>query len=567
MKNPSFFYKIGSDICKAPTNTSTAKYRYSFPKAERFKGDNKKQEDREREKEELKRQREEDKKKEEKNIYIKHDYYLLPSTLSKRSTNFDYFPKDEKMEKKRKLAQSQRVEPKDKSSKESKPEDKLKKLYEFAEYEYERKYFHGPSYTIPKFGKEDNKKKKKKGENEEDKESKEKTEDKTKTKQEYKEYKPFGSEAPKYSIKGIPDPEILKMRERIKEKIAALDKEKREKLFEKLHIKEPPIPEVTVKITKSGKYAPSQIPNVNSVRIEKPFKVRDEQRHKLEINNNTEAKEREQELEKKINEFIEKEIIRDPAGDEKKLKAMLFSLMGENYPSKYRSNGKITMAKRYKVKDSRENYPGPGSYLLPSDFGIYRSPNAPAYPEENVYPVEKIPFEEAAWRHGMKKIEPIEEEDKNKEDDIKNDDNKTDDNKTDDNKTDDNKIDVNNQDNHEDQPEDKESELEMLRDILVYPKENEEENKEEKEQLKAQQKEQQQKEQQQKEQQLKEQQQKEQQQKEQQLKEQQLKEQQQKEQQLKEQQQKEQQQKEQQKKEEDKESECIMLRDVLVYPK
>ena len=370
-------------------------------------------------------------------------------------------------------------------------------------------------------------KKKKKGENEEDKESKEKTEDKTKTKQEYKEYKPFGSEAPKYSIKGIPDPEILKMRERIKEKIAALDKEKREKLFEKLHIKEPPIPEVTVKITKSGKYAPSQIPNVNSVRIEKPFKVRDEQRHKLEINNNTEAKEREQELEKKINEFIEKEIIRDPAGDEKKLKAMLFSLMGENYPSKYRSNGKITMAKRYKVKDSRENYPGPGSYLLPSDFGIYRSPNAPAYPEENVYPVEKIPFEEAAWRHGMKKIEPIEEEDKNKEDDIKNDDNKTDDNK----------IDVNNQDNHEDQPEDKESELEMLRDILVYPKENEEENKEEKEQLKAQQKEQQQKEQQQKEQQLKE------------------------------QQQKEQQQKEQQKKEEDKESECIMLRDVLVYPK
>jgi len=162
MKNPSFFYKIGSDICKAPTNTSTAKYRYSFPKAERFKGDNKKQEDREREKEELKRQREEDKKKEEKNIYIKHDFYLLPSTLSKRSTNFDYFPKDEKMEKKRKLAQSQRVEPKDKSSKESKPEDKLKKLYEFAEYEYERKYFHGPSYTIPKFGKEDNKKKKKK---------------------------------------------------------------------------------------------------------------------------------------------------------------------------------------------------------------------------------------------------------------------------------------------------------------------------------------------------------------------------------------------------------------------
>ena len=64
------------------------------------------------------------------------------------------------------------------------------------------------------------KKKKKKGEKEEEKESKEKTEDKTKTKQEYKEYKPFGSEAPKYSIKGIPDPEILKMRERIKEKIA-----------------------------------------------------------------------------------------------------------------------------------------------------------------------------------------------------------------------------------------------------------------------------------------------------------------------------------------------------------
>ena len=298
-----------------------------------------------------------------------------------------------------------------------------------------------------------------------------------------------------------------------------------------------------------GKYAPSQIPNVNSVRIQKPFKVRDEQRHKLETNNNTEAKERQKELEKKIDEYIEKDIIREPK-DEKQLKAMLFSLMGDNFPSKYRSNGRITLTEKHKVKDSRENYPGPGSYLLPSDFGIYRSPNAPPYPEENVYPEKKIPFEEAAWRHGMKKIKPIEENEE--EENIEN----------------------GGEENHEEEEqkgeeeekeeekeEDKESELEMLRDILMYPKENEEENKEEKVQQKEQQKVQQKEQQKEL--------QKEQQQKEQQQKEQQQKEQQQKEQQQKEQQQKEQQKEEEKKeeKEEDKESECIMLRDVLVYPK
>ena len=547
MKNPSFFYKVGQEICKAQTNTSTAKYQYSFPKAERFKGDNKKKEDLEREKEELKKEREENKKKEEKNIYVKHDFYLLPSTLSKRYTNFDYFSKDEKTEKK-KLAKSERAEPLFKPYRDLNPEEKLKRLNEFAEYEYERKYFHGPHYTIPKFGNLKNKKKdKKKGENEEEeKEEKEKPEDKPKVKQELKD---FGADAPKYSIKGIPDPDILKMRERIKEKIDAMDKEKREKLFEKLHIKEAPLPEITIKITQGGKYAPSQIPNVNSVRIQKPFKVRDEQRHKLETNNNTEAKERQKELEKKIDEYIEKDIIREPK-DEKQLKAMLFSLMGDNFPSKYRSNGRITLTEKHKVKDSRENYPGPGSYLLPSDFGIYRSPNAPPYPEENVYPEKKIPFEEAAWRHGMKKIKPIEENEE--EENIENggEENHEEEGQKEEE-----------EEKEEEKEEDKESELEMLRDILMYPKENEEENKEEKVQQKEQQKVQQKEQQKEL--------QKEQQQKEQQQKEQQQKEQQQKEQQQKEQQQKEQQKEEEKKeeKEEDKESECIMLRDVLVYPK
>ena len=80
--------------------------------------------------------------------------------------------------------------------------------------------------------------------------------------------------------------------------------------------------------------------------------------------------------------------------------------MGENVPSKFRSNKATFFGLKCPVKDSRNNYPGPGSYILPSDFGVYYPKD---YPEENVYIEKKPEFEEKAWRHGMKKIKPKEE--------------------------------------------------------------------------------------------------------------------------------------------------------------
>ena len=71
-----------------------------------------------------------------------------------------------------------------------------------------------------------------------------------------------------------------------------------------------------------------------------------------------------------------KEAIIIKPDNEKKRKILFSSLMGDNFPSKYRSNSPIKMTGRYKEKDSRENYPGPGSYLYPSEFGIYRSKKA-----------------------------------------------------------------------------------------------------------------------------------------------------------------------------------------------
>ena len=75
-----------------------------------------------------------------------------------------------------------------------------------------------------------------------------------------------------------------------------------------------------------------------------------------------------------------------------------------HFNSKYRSNNGITISGRTKQIDSRSNYPGPGSYRLPSEWGQYQSKDADKYPTENVYPVKKIPFEEKAWRHNMKVV-------------------------------------------------------------------------------------------------------------------------------------------------------------------
>jgi hypothetical protein len=62
-----------------------------------------------------------------------------------------------------------------------------------------------------------------------------------------------------------------------------------------------------------------------------------------------------------------------------------------HFNSKYRSNNGITISGRTKQIDSRSNYPGPGSYRLPSEWGQYQSKDADKYPTENVYPVKKYP--------------------------------------------------------------------------------------------------------------------------------------------------------------------------------
>jgi hypothetical protein len=50
--------------------------------------------------------------------------------------------------------------------------------------------------------------------------------------------------------------------------------------------------------------------------------------------------------------------------------------MGINYNSKYRSGKLISMSQKFRYKDSREQYPGPGAYIRFSEFGILVSKNA-----------------------------------------------------------------------------------------------------------------------------------------------------------------------------------------------
>ena len=50
--------------------------------------------------------------------------------------------------------------------------------------------------------------------------------------------------------------------------------------------------------------------------------------------------------------------------------------MGTIYNSKFRSGHLISMSPKFKFKDSRERYPGPGQYIRFSEFGILVSKNA-----------------------------------------------------------------------------------------------------------------------------------------------------------------------------------------------
>ena len=404
----SVFFKVGLDICKANTNTSTAKYQYSFSKAERFPGTKlKTKEQKEKEKEEEERRKQEEQERIRQKKYIKHDYYLLPSTLSTRKTNFGFGERTDftgcSKKNKSKTSESQEVKPLTK-------EEKLKRMNQFAEYEFERKYYHGPKYSIPEAGK-GKKKEEKKDENKDDKEAKEERKKEEENKKDpvgpgrYNIVKSFGSEAPKYSIKGIPDKKIEEMKKEVKKK--------REEYEEKERQNKRPVPpheeQVTIQIRKNGKYAISQIPNVNSFKIEKPDKYKNEIYKKLGKNKEEdEDKEKNKENVKFVDPLLAKQV------DRKAVKKSLDSLMGVNFPSKYQTREPITFGLRHDVKSSMDNIPGPGSYIIPSEFGIYLSkdyndPNK--YPQENVYVEPKKEQDPRPWRHGMKIIKAKEEED------------------------------------------------------------------------------------------------------------------------------------------------------------
>ena len=55
-------------------------------------------------------------------------------------------------------------------------------------------------------------------------------------------------------------------------------------------------------------------------------------------------------------------------------------LLGKIFDSKYKIYEGFSMGSRNNVKDSRHNYSGPFSYIIPSEFGIYKSKDADNYP-------------------------------------------------------------------------------------------------------------------------------------------------------------------------------------------
>ena len=354
----SIIIKAGSDICKANTNTSTAKFQYSFSKASRFPIPN--------HAEEIRKKRIQDKidkgelepEKPKKVSNYEYQYYkLLPSTLSQRKTTFG----------------------KGNKSDFTKGGNNCKESYYNPYTDFDPKNPHGPKYSFThanRNGKGPTKTKKQEIEEKEKEENKDK-EDNDKNKKiidldgpspaSYNYLKQFGWDAPKVSMKGRHNTPIKKKGEK--------EGEENEKKKEE----EPYLTKVTIQIRNTGKYVVSQIPNVNSLKFDKDKSKR--------------------------TQFVAN---KNPGPSDYPQKPLL----GRVVQSQYRSYEQITMAGKHKVKDSRSNYPGPGSYIIPSDFGIYQSKDASKYPQENVYPEPKPKMtDDKPWRHGMKIIKPKKEED------------------------------------------------------------------------------------------------------------------------------------------------------------
>jgi len=313
----SVIVKAGSDICKANTNTSTAKYQYTIPKAKRFP----------------------EPKIDEKRTG-KYQLYYLPSTLSKRYTKFGYGTKSDFT----------------RGDKNYKPN-----FYNMGT-DFDQKNPHGPKYSFAngreKYGKVFLETAKPFDKN-------------VPGPGKYNILKDFGSDAPKVSFKGKYD-DVETRKKKLEDEANEGDK------------KDKPFSNITIQIRPTGKYSVSQIPNVNSLKFDKDKS----RRTKFIANQNP-----------------------GPGTYESK------PLIGRIFPSQYRSYEPISFALKHNIKDSRSNYPGPGSYIIPSDFGIYQSKDADKYPKENVYIEERPkPADDKPWRHGMKKIKPKPEIEENYED-------------------------------------------------------------------------------------------------------------------------------------------------------
>ena len=383
----SVIFKSILDMSKSNANRSSAKYQYSFAKAPRFKGDLPPMPKCYDVSQEMEEQRIRDLEKKLK--YKRHDFYYLPTTKSQRFANFGLHPEHKNLNKNRsKTLENLYTENNDKTL------SKEELIYKFAENDFERKYFHGPKYSFP-HGRENDNKIKKNG-------IKPELDGITPGPGEYNILKPFGSDAPKILIRGHPERDYEERKRQLLEK-----NEKNVK---------PYLPDITIQIRNTGKYSVSHIPNVNSIKIQKTEK--EKMIEKLKQSNDEGALKR---LDKIIHPFnnpgpgaytIFKNI---PTKDPKKPIRFPKTLMGVIPESKYRSNPPITFGKSKPINKIKNNYPGPGSYRIPSDFGIYINKGYEEYPEENVYPIKKIPFEEKAWRHGMKKIVEKEEEENNQD--------------------------------------------------------------------------------------------------------------------------------------------------------
>ena len=395
-------YKSILDINKSNTNRSTAKYQYSFAKAPRFRGELPSSMPKNYETyHEMREQKLRDL--EKKLNYTRQDFYKLPSTKSQRFANFGFHPEHKNNKRNRTQVNFYK-----KSN--DKPLSKEELLYQFAENDFERKYFHGPKYSFPSGREKDPKK--------EAKQNDENTDGKKNKKPdlhfitpgpgEYNILKPFGSDAPKISMIGDYDPNYEEKKRQLMEK---LEKNNANKKTPK-----PYLPEITIQIRPSGKYIASHIPNVNSVKIQKTEKEKLIENLKQSKDDKALIK-----IDKILHPFNNPGpgtytiYYNLPTKNPNKPIKYPKTLMGVIPESKYRSNPPISIGKSKPVKITKSNYPGPGSYRLPSEFGIYVKKGCEAYPEENVYPVKKIPFEEKAWRHGMKKIVKKEEQENNED--------------------------------------------------------------------------------------------------------------------------------------------------------